>query len=358
FAYDNWTGQEYLTEGMSCTATESGFTNRTLAVSSDIILPLVCWESCVDCSITPPSYNVTFQVDMTNVTGFTTPEVNGSFNNWCGNCFQMSDADGDGVWTATTQLAVGSYEFKFAYDNWAGQESLNPGLGCTVTNFGYTNRSLEITGDTILPAVCWESCVACWQTPHTYSVTFQVDMNTTSGFNTPEVNGTFNNWCGSCFQMSDTDGDGIWTATTVLDEGTYEFKYSYDNWSGQEQLEPGSSCTVTAGAFTNRFLNLSADTILPVTCFGTCSACQAPQPVNVTVSVDAGSASVSSMEISGVFNGFCLACTPMMNTSGSHYTTTLALLPGVYEYRFTANGGALEETLTDDICTVNMNGIY
>jgi 1,4-alpha-glucan branching enzyme len=357
YAYDNWVGQEYLTEGMSCTATEAGYTNRTLTVDGDIILPVVCWESCVDCSVTPPSYNVTFQVDMTNVTGFTTPEVNGSFNNWCGNCFQMSDIDGDGIWMATTQLAVGSYEFKFAFDNWLGQENLNPGLGCTVTNFGYTNRSLEVTGDTILPVVCWESCVACWQTPHTYSVTFQVDMNTTSGFMTPEVNGTFNNWCGSCFQMNDADGDGIWTATTVLDEGSYEFKYSYDNWSGQEQLEPGAPCTVTAGAFTNRFLNLTADTILPVTCFGTCSACQAPQPVNVTLTVDAGTA-VSSMEVSGTFNGFCLACTPMLNTSGTHYSTTLALLPGVYEYRFTANGGAMEEVLSDDICTVNMNGIF
>ena len=27
---------------------------------------------------------------------FTTPEVNGTWNSWCGNCNPMNDADGDG----------------------------------------------------------------------------------------------------------------------------------------------------------------------------------------------------------------------------------------------------------------------
>ena len=45
--------------------------------------------------------DVTFQVDMNGVTGFTTPEVNGTFNTWCGNCAPMSDANADGVWDLT-----------------------------------------------------------------------------------------------------------------------------------------------------------------------------------------------------------------------------------------------------------------
>ena len=46
--------------------------------------------------------NVTFQVNMNDYTGsFTTPEVNGTFNSWCGNCNVMTDADGDGIWTVT-----------------------------------------------------------------------------------------------------------------------------------------------------------------------------------------------------------------------------------------------------------------
>ena len=70
--------------------------------------------------------NVTFQVDMSNVdpTTFTTPEVNGTFNNWCGSCAPMSDADGDNVWDITINLPNGPAEFKFSADNWGIQESL------------------------------------------------------------------------------------------------------------------------------------------------------------------------------------------------------------------------------------------
>jgi len=100
------------------------------------------------------TYNVTFQVDMNTQTGFTTPEVNGSFNNWCGSCAPMSDPDGDGVWTLTIPLTAGSYEYKFSADNWGTQEMLLQGSPCTVTNFGFTNRTLSVTADATLPVVC------------------------------------------------------------------------------------------------------------------------------------------------------------------------------------------------------------
>jgi hypothetical protein len=52
FSFDNWANQtgEVLTSGSSCTVTADGFTNRTLAVSADATLPIVCWASCVDCT--------------------------------------------------------------------------------------------------------------------------------------------------------------------------------------------------------------------------------------------------------------------------------------------------------------------
>ena len=50
---------------------------------------------------------VTFRVDMQNVTdAFTTPEVNGTFNSWCGNCWAMSDADGDNIWDVTGTIDI------------------------------------------------------------------------------------------------------------------------------------------------------------------------------------------------------------------------------------------------------------
>ncbi|MFM9004372.1 MAG: hypothetical protein ACKOSR_02530, partial [Flavobacteriales bacterium] len=56
------------------------------------------------------AFNITFRVDMNNVTAnFITPQVNGTFNNWCGACFSMTDADGDNIWVGTTNLAAGTY---------------------------------------------------------------------------------------------------------------------------------------------------------------------------------------------------------------------------------------------------------
>jgi hypothetical protein len=276
-----------------------------------------------------PQHNITFQVDMQNVTGFTTVEVNGTFNNWCGNCFPLSDVDGDGIWTGSAMLDEGTHEYKFTYNSFAGQENLLSSLPCTVTNFGFTNRSLNVSSDTTLSVVCWESCGDCSSAPTSFDVTFQVDMNGVIGFANPEVNGTFNGWCGNCFQMSDVNADGIWEATTTLQEGDYQFKYSYDNWGGQEQLTAGDPCTVTDGQYVNRVLSLHNDTVMAPVCWALCGACQVQQPVNVTFNVDLGTLSATSVEVAGTFNGFCVACGPMMNTSGSMYSITLPIMPGV-----------------------------
>ena len=149
--------------------------------------------------------NVTFKVDMNQSTmpAGSIPEVNGNFNGWCGACAPMSDVNSDGVWELTIPLATGAYEYKFSYSAWAGQEALTPGSTCTVTNFGYTNRSLTV-GSTamVLPTVCYGSCSACGVTPPPPTqaqVTFKVDVSQ-SGLPVgaiPEVNGTFNNWCGN-----------------------------------------------------------------------------------------------------------------------------------------------------------------
>jgi hypothetical protein len=275
YAYDSWAGQENLTEGSSCTTTNFGFTNRVLNVNADATLPVVCWASCTSCDQAPVTYNVTFQVDMQNVSGFTTPEVNGTFNNWCGGCFTMTDVDGDNIWEGTTQLAAGTYEFKYAYDAWAGSEQLTAGDVCTVTNGGFTNRSLVIANDIVLPVVCWASCVDCGSVATPVDVTFKVDMQyeTGLGFTTPEINGTFNNWCGGCAPMSDADGDNVWEITIPLTPGTYEYKFAYDNWAGQEDMVEGSTCTITTGGFTNRVITVIDAETLPAVCWESCTLC-------------------------------------------------------------------------------------
>jgi hypothetical protein len=104
---------------------------------------------------------VTFRLDMSGFEGsYTTPEVNGTFNDWCGNCNPMTNVSGD-IWETTITLENGTYEYKFSYDNWAGQENLIPGSSCTVTAEQFTNRVLEVSDDIELPEVCWNYCVSC-----------------------------------------------------------------------------------------------------------------------------------------------------------------------------------------------------
>ena len=115
----------------------------------------------------PATVNVTFQVDMNQVTdAFTIPEVNGTWNSWCGNCNPMTDVDGDGVWEAIIPLLSGNYEYKYSADAWTIQEMNDPTASCTNGNATYTNRSLSVgTSDIIIPNVCWGSCTPCFYSP-------------------------------------------------------------------------------------------------------------------------------------------------------------------------------------------------
>ena len=525
YTFDNWGGQEDLTEGSSCTVTNDGFTNRFLDITGDTIMPVVCWESCDACVVVPPG--VTFQVDMSEYIGdFTTVELNGSFNGWCGTCNPMTD-QGDGIWTVTLPLENGPIEFKYTFDNWTGQEALTEGSSCTVTNDGNTNRFLDITGDILLPVVCWESCQACgyleqidlpidwegdltdytvtdfgensstrvadpvngqnmvlqsdrsataptwagttlstpnglanpipfdvdnniitvkvyspvsgvivrlkaedhtdptksvetealttvadeWETltfdfsneangtaainyTYTYDmlsifyhfgvdgatagaeiyycddvvfeegiattsdVTFQVDMSDYTGdFTTVELNGTFNGWCGPCNPMTD-QGNGIWAVTLPLENGPIEFKYTFDNWTGQEALTEGSSCTVTTDGNTNRFLEITADTIMPVVCWESCDACDVvPSEVTFQVDMSDYSGDFTTVELNGTFNGWCGPCNPMTDQGNGIWTVTLPLENGPIEFKYTFDNWTGQEALTEgSSCTVTTDG--
>lgn len=223
-------------------------------------------------------HNITFQVDMNNYVGpFTTPEVNGDFNGWCGNCAVMTDANNDGIWEVLVTGLTDSIEFKFSHDNWGGQETLQPGSACTKTSGSFTNRFMYVTGDTILDPVCWESCGPCSGSPSNAKVTFQVDVSDYSGsFTDINLNGTFNNWCGSCATMTSM-GNNIYELEVVVPTDTIEYKFTADGWTDQENLTQGLPCTRTttdmSGTFTNRMLIPSGDTILPLVCWESCAEC-------------------------------------------------------------------------------------
>lgn len=107
-------------------------------------------------------------------------------------------------------------------------------------------------------------------------VTFRINMNGVDGFQVPEVNGTFNGWCGACNAMSDPDGDGIWETTVNIPVGAIEYKFSFDNWTGQENLRD-APCSNDAE---NRTLTVQEDVVLDVVCWGLCSDCLEPDQQN------------------------------------------------------------------------------
>lgn len=221
--------------------------------------------------------DVTFVLDMNGVAvDYTTPEVNGQFNNWCGSCAPMSDEDGDGVWELVIALDPGTYEYKFSADNWNEQETLVSGMECTITTGAFVNRILTVEADPIvLPTVCWGLCVPCGEGPTVTNVVFQVDMSeVTEAFTTPEINGTFNDWCGGCALMVDDNGDGIWQITISIVGESAEYKFAADTWNIQEDLTEGSPCTITTDGFTNRFIELTGGELeLPPVCWGSCAEC-------------------------------------------------------------------------------------
>ena len=157
--------------GESCTKTKGGFTNRYLRILGDTALGTVCFSSCTACSTSPPppppasGGNVTFSVDMSNYTGsYTTVNVNGDFNGWCGAYNPLTDM-GSGIWEVTLPLGVDSIDYKFTLDGWTGQESFSGGESCTKTKGGFTNRYLRILGDTAIGTVCFNSCSGCTAPP-------------------------------------------------------------------------------------------------------------------------------------------------------------------------------------------------
>ena len=114
--------------------------------------------------------------------------------------------------------------------------------------------------------------------PTTVDVSFSVDMNGyTEAFTAVNLSGSLNEWSGDANPLSDEDGDGIWSGTIALAAGSYEYKFTLDNWAVQEQFAGGEACTVTSGEFTNRTITVEG---AQEVCFkwNSCDACGDGEP--------------------------------------------------------------------------------
>ena len=270
---------------------------------------------------------VTFKVDMSNYVGLSassTVNLNGSFNGWCGACNPMVREGSTNIWSTTLPLPPGPIEYKFTIDGWNSQENLISGSSCTVTNSGFTNRSLLVdVADVTVPTVCWESCSSCATTIPNTDVTFKVDMSNYVGLSPTSVvniNGTFNGWCGSCNALVKEGATNIWSTTLSIPPGSIEYKFTIDGWNSQENLISGTSCTVTNSGFTNRSLVVGSTALTAATvCWESCSSCsiilpliqdfEAPVTYTSLASFSGASASVVADPVSGGVNGQVLSGT-------------------------------------------------
>ena len=160
----DWGAKENLS-GLPC-ADAANYDDRLMpAISQDTTIQ-ACFGTCDSdgtCASFIANSNITFVVDMNNVTDpFTLAQVAGSWNNWSAPS-DLSDADGDGVWEGTVSIQSGSsIEYKFLADNWNIQEMNDPAASCTNGDPVYTNRTYTVpSADASIPVVCWASCSPC-----------------------------------------------------------------------------------------------------------------------------------------------------------------------------------------------------
>ena len=273
YCTDGWTDSESsglitaMQNGANCAPITdySNYANRTINITSDTSITNV-WESCSSCigGCTSPTsinynsnadyddgscnyntnFNVTFQLDMNNVTfPFTLPEINGPFNGWCGSCDYLTDVNNDNIWEITLSVPSGYCEYKFSADNWTIQEDLSNAIGCVVSAWGFTNRFLNINTDTVISVVCWESCLAC-------PVTTCSEDSPTGLF----VDGIINS-------RATINWDNMNSATCVVDQ--YRIKYrevGTSSWTQKTMGAPLGSCTWGNQRVDKLLLNLTGNT--------------------------------------------------------------------------------------------------
>ena len=229
---------------------------------------------------------------------FGTVFITGPFTGWCGNCFPLSDEDGDEVWTGTFDFPAGDVEYKYIVDDWADQENLiddmQNGAECApVTDYaGYANRLLaagSTSNDT------YGSCTNCsGQIVYgcmdasannydplaeqdngscLYDVTFSVNVNAES-FESVSMAGTFNGWNNGSNFMDDSDGDGIYSITVQLTAGPQEYKFLGNaDWGLSEQFDGSESCTTAPGEYVNRVVEVTGHMTVDTVCYNQCEDC-------------------------------------------------------------------------------------
>ncbi|MGB1347611.1 MAG: hypothetical protein ACPHX0_07195 [Flavobacteriales bacterium] len=408
YAINDFADQENLIndmqDGASCAPVTdySGYANRQIeanGTANDYYGS--CDGTCNDAPA-PSPVNVTFQVDMSQYAEgyvFSGVFVNGGFNGWCGACNPLAD-NGNGIWSVTLPLDPGTIEYKFTLDGWNYQEEFAGGEACTSTIDGFTNRSLTFDAETVLPAVCWESCDVCpdiedvlgcmdssannYNAEATaqpdnaclYDVTLSVDVSQTS-FTAVSLAGTFNGWNNGSNFMND-NGDGTYSITVSMTAGAQEYKFlGNGDWGVAEQFDGSEACTTAPGEYVNRVIDVNGPTTADLVCYNSCEACVEGDIFgctdasannynadatsddnsclyNTTFNVDMSCAGVDFYEVfvTGPLWGWPAnsGFNQLLDADGDGiYSVTIETPAGDIEYKYAVDGWADQENLIDDM---------
>ena len=228
------------------------YLDREFSVGSeDVIVPTVCFGGCADC-LGEYSVDITFNLDMSNVDGFDgsdMPYIFGSYNNWDNFTTQtmLSDDDGDNVYTGTILdfSSTDSVTVLFGF----GQTIESVPGECSILDNDLTMnvRQLPIMdaeGDSVLvlDAVSFGDCPM----DDTPSALFQVDVSSVINLWPADfelcVTGSADNWSGCGTELTDEDGDNIYTAVVhdLMDATAYEYKFLVNAGWGDVNTESGA----------------------------------------------------------------------------------------------------------------------
>jgi hypothetical protein len=180
-------------------------------------------------------------------------------------------------------------------------------------------------------------------------VTFQVNMvNETVSADGVHLAGSWQSdpWDPSEFEMTDTDGDNIYTATIDLESGT-EYYYLFFNgnaWGTQETVPEECLAGLGEPDYRNIFVGSSNTTLDPV-CFNYCVNCAPFYDVTLEVNMQYQTVSPDGVYVEGTFAYY--TGLPMTNSDGEIWTITLSMMEGsIPKYRFyngiPHSGGTIE----------------
>jgi hypothetical protein len=296
---------------------------------ADTVLDVVCFSSCEACTDPGENFNITFQVDASQIdvdpAGI---HIAGTFNGF--SPAPMTDA-GNGIYTFTASVEGGTTVL-WKYTNGAtfdGVETVPAACGSD-DGFGGFNRTFDMPlADTVLDVVCFSSCEACTDPGESFALVFQVDASQIdidpAGIH---IAGTFNGFSPEPMQDG---GNGIYTfSSNVVSGTTVLWKYTNGpTFDGQESVPAACGADDGFGGFNRTFDMPAAPTVLDIVCFSSCEACEDPGVLfDLTFQVDASQIEIdpAGIFIAGSFNGFSPEA--MTDAGNGIYTFTAAVAAG------------------------------